>query len=303
MENASKALLMAGGVLISIIVASLLMIMVNSLTSYQQVDNENKREAQIVKFNNQYEGYVGRDVRGNEIYSLVNKIIDYNKRETTAGTLGNEGFQPIKLKIEGLDGNEKLFNMDMDESSKAELITGDITINGVSGIKENIKFEKIDNLLKTYIPANSRTINRTLQYTDKILEKLVNSYDLLFNYKKVGSDYEFITNLKLEEKIKVLKEFNNIVGVEDYFDLKQGGSENFNQFEDRLNRLWTKYLSKDASAYSRYTNDNIWHDVNLYFEYLQFKRAIFTCDSSTVKYDVNSGRIIEMTFEFTGRFD
>ena len=52
MENASKALLMAGSVLISIIVISLFLIMTNSLTSYQQTQTQSQREAQIVSFNN-----------------------------------------------------------------------------------------------------------------------------------------------------------------------------------------------------------------------------------------------------------
>ena len=42
MENASKALIMAGSVLIGIIVISLFMIMYNSLTDYQQTQTQMK---------------------------------------------------------------------------------------------------------------------------------------------------------------------------------------------------------------------------------------------------------------------
>ena len=42
MENASKALIMAGSVLIGVIVVSLFMVMANSLTDYQQTQTQNQ---------------------------------------------------------------------------------------------------------------------------------------------------------------------------------------------------------------------------------------------------------------------
>lgn len=85
MENASKALLMAGGVLISLMVLGALLLMFNSLSNYQESGTQDTREAQVIEFNNQYETYNRTNVRGSELYSLLNRVVDYNRRKSTEG--------------------------------------------------------------------------------------------------------------------------------------------------------------------------------------------------------------------------
>ena len=55
MENASKALIMAGSVLIALMIIGALLLMINNLSSYQETDTKTARDAQVVEFNNQYE--------------------------------------------------------------------------------------------------------------------------------------------------------------------------------------------------------------------------------------------------------
>ena len=86
MENASKALLMAGSVLIALMVIGALLLMFNSLSNYQESGTQNTREAQVIEFNNQYETYNRANVRGSDLYSLLNKVVDYNRRKSTEGT-------------------------------------------------------------------------------------------------------------------------------------------------------------------------------------------------------------------------
>lgn len=86
MENASKALLMAGGVLISLMVLGALLLMFNSLSNYQESGTQDTREAQVIEFNNQYETYNRSNVRGSDLYSLLNRVVDYNRRKSTEGT-------------------------------------------------------------------------------------------------------------------------------------------------------------------------------------------------------------------------
>ena len=85
MENASKALVMAGSILIGLLVLGALILLFNNLSSYQNADIQNTRQAQVVEFNNEFTTYIREDVRGNELYSLLNRIIDYNKRKTLEG--------------------------------------------------------------------------------------------------------------------------------------------------------------------------------------------------------------------------
>lgn len=98
MENASKALIMAGGILIALMVLGALMLMFNNLSSYQNYSDQNLEEAQIVEFNNQFVTYNRNDVRGNELYSLLNRVVDYNERKSSKGIIGKElSYQPMTV--------------------------------------------------------------------------------------------------------------------------------------------------------------------------------------------------------------
>lgn len=100
MENASKALIMAGSVLIALMIIGSLLLMFNNLSNYQNTNVKNTREAQIVEFNNQYETYNRTDVRGSDICSLLNKAEDYNERKSSVGKEGAEiAYTPIEIEV------------------------------------------------------------------------------------------------------------------------------------------------------------------------------------------------------------
>ena len=103
MENASKALLMAAGVLIALIIIGALLLMFNNLSNYQETNTQNTRESQIVEFNKQFETYNRKDVRGSDLYSLLNKVVDYNRRKSDVATGNDEGqdlkFEPMTIKV------------------------------------------------------------------------------------------------------------------------------------------------------------------------------------------------------------
>ena len=78
MENASKALLIAAGILIGLILITMIIFGYNQISSYYTNREEVKQSEQLAEFNKQYIGYDREDVRGSDLLSLVNKIIDYN---------------------------------------------------------------------------------------------------------------------------------------------------------------------------------------------------------------------------------
>lgn len=120
MENASKALLMAAGVLIALIVIGALILMFNNLSTYQNTEEQNTKEAQIVKFNNQFETYIRDDVRGSDIYSLVNKINDYNSRQanTTGSKEGKDlQYNSITINVEFKDATDRK-NLSYDNNNR-----------------------------------------------------------------------------------------------------------------------------------------------------------------------------------------
>lgn len=78
MENASKALVMAGGVLIAIMIIATLMYMFNQSATYSSELELQEKKEQIAKYNKEYESYQKSLIRGTEILSIMNKAINNN---------------------------------------------------------------------------------------------------------------------------------------------------------------------------------------------------------------------------------
>ena len=80
MENGSKALLMAGGILIAMLVIVLVVVVFNNIGSFYSSKGSSEASEQIAKFNLEYEAYNRDDVMGIELVSLLNKINNYNSQ-------------------------------------------------------------------------------------------------------------------------------------------------------------------------------------------------------------------------------
>lgn len=285
MENASKALLFAGGVLISLIIISMLVLMYNSLTSYQQSDIQNERDAQILQFNQQYEGYVRDDVRGNELFSLISKAIDYNNRESSLVTDTNQ-FEPMEIMftfkgqdISNLKKNDTFLLFKDLNSNKNKEFTYKKSAYGDSLYSET--FGIINKLTENNIQGSNNNMNN-VKFSQESLDRLVTGYNKIF--------VDYFSEKDIKGKAEVFLNFNSALGV-DFFKVTDSNG-NLLQ-DDDLNKLW-KYLDSNT--------DEIRKAVNTYYEYVQFKRAIFKCNSSTVRYSP-TGRIVYLEFEFTGKYN
>ena len=80
MENASNALKIAAGILISLLIVSLLVYGITVLRKYQNTSDEVKRVEQIQKFNQNFESYNKKVVSGYQMVSLANLTRDINQR-------------------------------------------------------------------------------------------------------------------------------------------------------------------------------------------------------------------------------
>ena len=80
MENATKALTMAGGVLIAIIVIAALVYASSTYQVVPRAQDEANAVRQLSLFNQQYESYVRDALYGTDLVSLLNKAVDNNER-------------------------------------------------------------------------------------------------------------------------------------------------------------------------------------------------------------------------------
>ena len=84
MENASKALIIAGAILLSVLIISLGIMVYNNAKNAANGGNIDK--TQIQAFNSEWESYIGQNRTANEIRSLYQAVIASNAAETKAGT-------------------------------------------------------------------------------------------------------------------------------------------------------------------------------------------------------------------------
>lgn len=80
MENASKALLMAGEILIAILIIGLIVYMFNSAGQLFKTSEDVEQTEQITAFNKEYEAYDRKLMRGTDIISIINKVNSNNKK-------------------------------------------------------------------------------------------------------------------------------------------------------------------------------------------------------------------------------
>ena len=105
MENAAKALTIAGTILISVLVISAVVFMYRDLTSVKRQDAENQKVQEITDFNKSFESF-DKTLNGAKMLSLANKIQDYNTKYVDRMS---EGYNPIVLYV---DNSETYNNSD-----------------------------------------------------------------------------------------------------------------------------------------------------------------------------------------------
>lgn len=106
MENASRALVIAGGVLLSLIIIGVVMFAYRGITSLQKEKDISLSNEQVSKINEQIEKYTKKSViYGSEVLSICNAIEDYSRKYPES-----EGYPKItaiiKIKADGSNDDE-----------------------------------------------------------------------------------------------------------------------------------------------------------------------------------------------------
>ena len=81
MENASKALLMAGGMLITIIIVGVLVMAWNNMRELPKTQEQIKEAEELSAFNKKYESYAKNGIRGSDLVTVVNMAVNNNEKD------------------------------------------------------------------------------------------------------------------------------------------------------------------------------------------------------------------------------
>lgn len=188
MENASRALVIAGGVLLSLIIIGVVVFAYRGITSLQKEKDISLSNEQVSKINEQIEKYTKKSViYGSEVLSICNAIEDYSRKYPES-----EGYQmitaKIKIKANGANNVELFFKDEYNDEqyNSTQRLKGDYD----NAIKTRDDKGKIS-------MSNGKTIEELYDLFKTDSQKINSYYDLYLNDGKYN----------VEEILQFLEEY------------------------------------------------------------------------------------------------
>ena len=198
MENASKALLMAAGVLISLLIISSFVFMYNHLKSLPKTQEVLLEEEQLIEFNKQYESYNRRDLRGADVVSVINKAMDSNEK------YGTEYYVNVTFKLKNGNIRDEI-RLHESQNVNGKWQIREDTIYGAVVFENEIEYsikdnrQDIENLINKigdttlYCDKNGNTSKGQKYYKENDVDKI---------YDREGNKYYTINSAFVEFKRK-----------------------------------------------------------------------------------------------------
>ena len=207
MENAAKALTIAGTILISLLVISAVVFMYRDLTSVKRQDAENQKLQEITDFNKSFESF-DKTLSGAKMLSLSNKIKDYNEKYTVRMS---EGYKKIELYINGNNNNNgtEWSEYYSELQRKVDTMMNDkyISANYLEALKE-----------AKDVKSNASSLHLDREQADETLKEL---REKLGNTRFSEAEKEYINDYKIyEQYLKIKKQTFKPAGIE--YDERNG---------------------------------------------------------------------------------
>lgn len=249
MENVSKALIIAGGILLSVMILSLLVMFWGQVSGYFEKQHNSKMIEQDTEFNAKFENYNGQTIRGNEIISIMNKVVNYNtsiadmeKYDKVILSIDLKGYQNrANDNFKYSDSDTSIFQGKMSANILKNTATSDVNIRDVANISADLINELASAGISNISDAQLQALSADIQ--------------------NIAIDSNAAQSLQITRNQKL----QNILGK------NKANSLNVSQMNTLVN------VTKK------------------YYQYTQFKRAMFKCTG--VQHNTSqNGRVIGMTF-------
>ena len=216
MENASRALVIAGGVLLSLIIIGVVMFAYRGITSLQKEKDISLSNEQVSKINEQIEKYTKKSViYGSEVLSICNAIEDYRRKYPES-----EGYPKItaiiKINADGKNDVELFFKDEYNDEqyNSTQRLKGDYD----SAIETRDDKGKIS-------MSNGKTIEELYNFLKTDSQKLDSYYDLyglndgeynveeILQFLEEYEKYKNCINTFREKRFKASVEYSNTTGI------------------------------------------------------------------------------------------
>ncbi len=150
MDNASKALYMAGSLLIALLVISLLVYAFSNIGGLQDEVDTIESEEEITAFNTEYEAFNKKIMYGVDVISCINKVINHDEKYVK-GTIANPKYGmealidvKVNLKDNKLKESIEVYHFDENGRERKYYIDSDIPVEKIKNSYESIR-DKLPN--------------------------------------------------------------------------------------------------------------------------------------------------------------
>ncbi len=221
MENASKALIIAGSVLMAVLIIGALMLMYNQIAGIEQIKTDNDELSKMEDYSKKFEEYNGT-IYGSELFSLANLQDDYTRRYKK-----EDGYIEVKIIV--------IINNSISGTNYFQL--GENDINKILTDKNKIEKEITD------FENKNKFKGKTVKYYSQLtIREIADIYGVGFSSEDLESDVEEKIRQKGGEAKKVLEaidEYKNIKSVYTEFKNKRFKCTNvtYDQYNGRIESM------------------------------------------------------------------
>ncbi len=290
MENASKALIIAGGVILAVIIMSLIAYFFAGVSEWPQQQDDTDYKEQLAKFNQEYEIYEKSAMYGTDVISCLNKVVNFDEKyveedeeirdSTTGKIIDYKGGWLSGTKY----GNKKEFAIDVSVTLKNELEESLEVYYIDSGRESSVSTSNKEQLQTN--ESEAAQVKDAFGYISDANDKIKNKRETAFlsYYMNDGKEDPLVNGshsisymakdkqynlLKSETEIDTSKELYKLIKLSK-FDLK------------------VTIKNPDSSTLRQWSTV-IWK-TPLY----DFKSKRFKCDG--IEYNVQTGRVNKISF-------
>ena len=203
MENASKALIMAGSILVALLIIGLITLSYNQISSIRQTKANADASTKLTDYAKRFEQY-NTSIYGSELLSLGNLQLDYNYRQAELS-----GYKPVTIVVK--------ITKEINENGRVYLSKGEQNVSsvreGISNMEDTIsKYEQDSNGYENKKDKNKRSVKYYAQLTNRQIATL---FDISFLSSEL--DYEIgdrlsneLDNPKTAKLLKDIEKYKNI---------------------------------------------------------------------------------------------
>lgn len=282
MEDASKALLIAAGFFFVLLIISLMVVVHGEISEYYENKHNLAVAEQVQEFNSKFNNYNRNNIRGSDLISLMNRVIDYNASEAYHQDK-NYGRIRVTITLGGAEIREQFKPPNYETLQNKYL--NNATITNTSGGGNNWAN---DRQLTEITNTSTEMCSEFQTMCDEFNLDLKNITDTKLQLLASKAEY-IIVDESNKGTTNIYNRFKRADILEDVLGIKVGTTSDCEIIIDNETGI-TKNENNGEEIINK-----IKEITSQYYQYMYFKRAYFDC--TEMLYDPDTSRVVEMNFK------